>query len=254
MGSRSSFGIRFSDEASELRAWNTEDTETLRNAFCLADESPGDAVLGDAYIAQVKSVADGLVSRVSSRWSAMEAEAREIEEVAVKLVSSKDETVSAKASQIRDTTRTLSKSLKNITEGRLRGSNNPKIRARIEYGKAQHDATQNSLCRDSNEIRLPSGRQMDCVIASPSACEVVEIKPDNTRARGKGGKQVDDYLSEIRSMFSKVVDKTDKERAALFEGRMSIFLRCMRPDSINISGDVVVYPYCPSAEDVSESP
>ncbi|MBC7673917.1 MAG: hypothetical protein H7247_15975, partial [Polaromonas sp.] len=245
----------FSNEASELRRWDDEDTETLRNLFCQAEESFGDSTEGAKYEAAAKAVADGLVSRVSARWSALKAEQADIAALATKLLASKDEDVQTRASTIRTNTGTIFSSLKNINEGRLYGSNNPKIRSKIEYGKSQHLTEQNNLCSGNAEITLWSGSRIDCVVAAGGVCSIYEIKPENSRAKEKGMLRAEQYENEVLEAFATVSSKTEADRAARFEGRRAIFLKCIDSNNaMKVTHDVRTYPYCPATAEIADGP
>ena len=192
---------------------------------------------------------------MSSRWSALKAEHADIIALTAKLLASKDEDVQTRASTIRTNTGTIFSSLKNINEGRLYGSNNPKIRSKIEYGKSQHVSEQNNLCSGNAEISLWSGSRIDCVVVRGGTCTIYEIKPGNSRAMSTGLRRANDYAAEVEAEYAAVANKTPPERAAKFDGRRAVFLSCVDANNtLRITPAVHPYPYCPTLAEVTDGP
>jgi hypothetical protein len=67
--------------------------------------------------------------------------------------------------------------LDRVKEGVMNGSNNPTIRARMDYGKQKHKDMQSSFSCDEKETVLSSGRP-DCIKFDQDDCKVIELKPD----------------------------------------------------------------------------
>lgn len=243
----------FTAEASELRRWDDEDTETLRNLFCNAEESPGDDDAGAAYESESKAVADRLVSRVQSRWTQLNSEASDMTALATKLIAIKDEDAQTKASTIRANVGTTISGLRSLNDARVRGSNNPKIRAKIEYGKSQHASLQGSSSNcDVSEVSLPSGRRIDCVKVNSGTCWIYEIKPRNAGATSRARDQLAKYKSEVNGEFDDVRSSNGEARKNNFKGKMSLFLQCMTQDAISLNSDIIYYDYCPSSAEISD--
>jgi hypothetical protein len=88
----------------------------------------------------------------------------------------------------------------NVKNGDLLGSNNPKIRSALEYGKAKHIEMQSSYSCDEKEVTLSSGRP-DCVNFKPKDdCQVIEFKP-STVGESAAQTQASRYLSDVRDKF-----------------------------------------------------
>ena len=83
----------------------------------------------------------------------------------------------------------------------------------------------------ANEYQIPDGR-IDCLNISDGHCEVIEIKPNNEKARAKGRDQLDRYKSTITSM------QADGKLTTLLE-------RCVTNGQINITYEVETYEFCP---------
>ncbi|MEQ8936226.1 MAG: hypothetical protein RIE56_10595, partial [Amphiplicatus sp.] len=92
------------------------------------------------------------------------------------------------------------KTLSNLKEGVMKGTNNPKIRAALEYGKQQHKDMQWRLGCDHSEVSVSGGRA-DCVkFDSSYGCVVIEIKP-STYDESKAMDQARRYIDGLKTMF-----------------------------------------------------
>jgi len=89
--------------------------------------------------------------------------------------------------------------LDRVKDGVMNGSNNPTIRARMEWGKLQHVAMQSSRSCDEKEVALSSGRP-DCIKFDQDDCKVIEFKPD-TYKTGDAKDQAERYLRDVRDRF-----------------------------------------------------
>ncbi len=113
--------------------------------------------------------------------------------------------------------------------GILQGVQNAKVRARIQVGIDKHAQLQSGCT--AHEYEIPGGR-IDCLNISDGSCEVIEIKPNNEKARAKGRDQLDGYKSTIERM------KSDNNLTALLQ-------RCVKDDQLNVKYEVEVYEFCP---------
>lgn len=95
--------------------------------------------------------------------------------------------------------------LDRVKDGVMNGSNNPTIRARMDYGKQKHKDLQASFSCDEKEINLSSGRP-DCIKFDQGDCKVIEFKPD-TYNDSDARSQASRYLNDVRDRFK------DDERA-----------------------------------------
>lgn len=89
--------------------------------------------------------------------------------------------------------------LDRVKEGVMNGSNNPTIRARMEYGKDRHKSLQSSRSCDEREVVLSSGRP-DCIKFETDACKVIEFKPD-TWSESAAREQAARYIDDVRRRY-----------------------------------------------------
>jgi len=120
-----------------------------------------------------------------------------------------------------------SRSLTNIKDGTMKGTNNPKIRAKLEYGKKKHEELQRSC--DESEVSVSGGRA-DCVNFDKDACSVIEFKP-NTYTESEAKNQAARYLDGIRSKYrtdSRAVEncKKDSDGDPIFEAKGQLYTAC----------------------------
>ncbi len=225
----------------ELREWYSQDTRSVRDAFCSLEESPGDSTEGNAYEAAVNQIANRMRDRIAPRWKDLEAEATRIISVADRLTKVKNDKASKSATKLQTETQKTVNSVNNILKSELNGSNDPEIRARMETGKNEHKRIQadSSKCTMS-EVTFGS-RRVDCIRVDGNNCYVVEIKPNNSKAITKGEKQVEDGIGEIRKLLAgkaKKVELTEK---------LEVFRSCFDESvrEANLKREVRVYEYCP---------
>ena len=183
-------------------------------AACIAKD------LRDKIVDRVKREYDRTVddgSRVLDDLGHLESEAKSARERA-KDLESNDETKS-EASQLRQdiekSQEAIAKlferlnsdrnTLDRVKEGVMNGSNNPTIRARMDYGKQKHKDMQSSFSCDEKEIVVSSGRP-DCIKFEQDNCKVIEFKPD-TYSVGQAEAQARGYIEDVRNRFK------DAERA-----------------------------------------
>ncbi len=113
--------------------------------------------------------------------------------------------------------------------GILQGVQNAKVRSRLQIGIDKHARLQTGCT--ALEYEIPGGR-IDCLNASEGHCEVIEIKPNNEKARAKGRDQLDRYKATIVGLHA------DNKLPGLLE-------RCVKDGELNIEYDVEVYEFCP---------
>jgi hypothetical protein len=108
------------------------------------------------------------------------------------------------------------KSLTNIKNGVMLGSNNPRLRAAMDWGKAKHEYNQR-IC-DEKEVSLSSGRP-DCVSFRKDACAVWEFKP-STVGESAAKSQAERYLSDVRRYFK---DDSRAKQNCKYENDLPVF-------------------------------
>lgn len=224
-------------EVKKLRELTQQDREEIRKVMCSAGEYEVDQ--------KVKEVADRWANNISSVYSTILGQADRLQRRADDIKKRAPKAAPKLIRAIQDNLATLEK-LKNYE---LQGSNNPKIRTKLEYGKSKHRDMQSgcsykeleissSYC--SNAIRPGSGCSVDCVQTS-STCTIIEIKPNNSRARDDGDSQVRSYEEGLRQWHR-------KDKASLFS-KYSSLQQCEKSDGsgLELRTEVRTYDFCPSS-------
>lgn len=205
-----------------MRSFDKERLAELVTQVCKLDieqdNDEGDQIakdLSDRAIERVRREYDATVDagsnvfdelgRVESEGKSLHSRARDLE--------SKDE-VKDDARRLRDeieklmeaNTRNFEKiksdrgTLDHVNEGvKLRGANNPLIRARMEFGKEMHKKLQSDRGCHEKEVTLSSGRP-DCIRFDPGDCKVIEFKPD-THSTSDAKDQAKKYLDDVRARY-----------------------------------------------------
>lgn len=119
------------------------------------------------------------------------------------------------------------KAITNIRDGVMNGSNNPRIRAAMDWGKAKHEYNQR-ICNEK-EISLYSGRP-DCITFQRDSCIVWEFKP-STVGESAAKSQAERYLSDVQRYFKDDVRakdncKKDSNGLPIFEARGQTYPAC----------------------------
>ncbi len=119
------------------------------------------------------------------------------------------------------------RTLSNLKEGVINGSNNPRIRAAMEYGKEKHQYNQR-ICEEK-ELSLSSGRP-DCVSFQKDSCAVWEFKPD-TYSESEARSQAERYVRDVQDRFRddrRALEncKKDSSGRPIFEARGVTYPAC----------------------------
>jgi hypothetical protein len=122
-------------------------------------------------------------------------------------------------------------SLENVKNGTMNGSNNPRIRAAMDWGKAKHVYNQR-IC-DKKEITLSSGRP-DCITFNRDECTVWEFKPSSV-GESAARSQAERYLSDVARYFrddprAQENCKKDSDGNPIFEARGQTYPACTPND------------------------
>ena len=122
------------------------------------------------------------------------------------------------------------KSLTNVRDGVIAGSNNPRIRAAMDWGKAKHEYNQR-ICHEK-EVSLSSGRP-DCISFHREACAVWEFKPSSV-GESAARSQAERYLSDVQRYFkddsrAKENCKKDSNGLPIFEAKGVTYEACKPP-------------------------
>ena len=236
------------DESVKLRAMDKDQLNDLVTQICKLDiERDDDEAerlakdLRDKVVERVKreyerTVDDG--SHVLDDLGRLEGEAKSARERAKEL-EGKDET-KAEAEQLRQeiekTQAAIAKlferlnsdrsTLDRVKEGVMNGSNNPTIRARMDYGKQKHKDMQSSFGCDEKESVLSSGRP-DCIKFEQGDCKVIEFKPD-TYSESDARAQAARYISDVRDRFKddERAKRCKQENGPVFRAAAELYSAC----------------------------
>lgn len=220
-------------EARKVREMSTTTRDEIRKAMCEA---------GEYEVAQkVNEVADKWARDVASALGTLTGQGDRLVERA-----NADKLKKYKGSaEVRGNVAKQIETLQKLKSYEMLGANNPKVKARLEWGNKRHDELQGSIgCQYkeakvehcNNAIRPGSGCRADCVVVSGSTCRVVEIKPDSSKGKEEGRPQVQAYTKGFRDWFA-------ADRKGLFETYPEM-KRCAPDDTLRIDDDVVFYDFC----------
>jgi gas vesicle protein len=122
------------------------------------------------------------------------------------------------------------RTLDRVKDGVMNGSNNPTIRARMDYGKEKHKEMQDRFRCDEREVVLSSGRP-DCIKFETDRCVVIEFKP-STYSTSDAQRQATGYIDDVRRKF-KDDDRAKKCRrddsGPIFEAVGETYTACRAP-------------------------
>lgn len=224
-------------EIQKLRSFSTQDRDEMRKAMCFAGEYEMET--------KIREIADRWASSIGSGYGTALGQAdrllRRTEDVKKRAPKS--------APKLDQAIRAVIKSLENLSNYELKGSNNPKIRAKLEYGKRAHDEKQGSCSYKElaisssycdNRIRPGSGCRVDCVMTS-STCTIYEIKPDSDTAKSEGNTQLVQYRQGLENWYA-------KDSVSLFSAYPNV-KQCERDGRLELRTELVTYSFCPSSAD-----
>lgn len=123
------------------------------------------------------------------------------------------------------------KTLDNVKDGVMKGANNPKIRAAMEYGKQKHQDLQRDRECAEKEVVLDSGRRPDCITFEKDACVVWEFKPDSTFTESSAADVAQGYVADVQEKFKddpRAIEncKKDSDGRPVFEARGQVYEAC----------------------------
>lgn len=116
----------------------------------------------------------------------------------------------SQAGRILDAMKTEAERLEKLKNGAWRGANNPLIQFAIEYGRQKHEdmGRSSDFYCDVVDKDIPGAEgRPDCI--SARRCMVYEFKPDNDRAKGEGGKQLDRYVPAVNQYYSNFINRKE---------------------------------------------
>jgi len=215
----------FVNNFSELKRLSRSELELLVRAICDAEEEDRRSVSRDA--------AYTLKSKVSSEYDKLQRQKDEaLTNIAKVLSDEKFRDKHSRTKEYEGKVKETWSSIERMTSS-VRGANHPVVAYMLETGQEEHRRYQsNSSNCTVAEHTLPSGRA-DCIYAS--SCEVIELKPNNYRARSKGREQAERYARSL--------NEDPREREKLIE-KSSNFRSCQK-----FSWRVMCYTLCPEFDD-----
>jgi hypothetical protein len=222
-GSVSDMANTFFDSSRKLRELDKAELEQLIEKVCAMDLGPN----ADEERRLAESLQDNVVERVSSSYkdayqageranNALRQARKDIDVLVknIKPLTSIDQVKDAASSLLRDATALQEnaerlqvkfaddeKSLTNVSNGTMNGSNKPKIRAAMVYGVEKHKEL---TCPDpfKKEVELPSGKKADCVSFAKDNCAVYEFKPDKNFTESSAADWAKaKYLNEVTEFY-----------------------------------------------------
>jgi hypothetical protein len=205
----------------DLAAQYVVNADKVRLAICDGDE--------EQIVSRVEAAELSAQGNLKGGYETLDKELDQLIERAGKLEN--DGAVGADARKWRGVMRGAKTRLAKVLQdgGILQGVQNAKVRARLQVGIDNHARLQTGCT--ANEYQIPGGR-IDCLNISDGSCEVIEIKPNNEKARAKGRDQLAGYKSTIERM------KTDNNLTELLQ-------RCVKDGQLNVTYEVEVYEFCP---------
>lgn len=239
---------KYLEHSVSLRRMDKDQLNTLVTQICALDIPRDD----DAAMQTAVSLRDKVVDQVNREYTSTDAEGLDVLRLIGGLmddITNLDHRVQAlveKGSEVSDDAKSLladvdgsakqldnlfeklradHDALSNVMDGVMNGSNNPIIRATMQYGIEQHKKLQSDKECSSAEDVLSSGRP-DCVIFKQDDCQIWEFKPDTYSDN--------DALSQAEKYVKDLQEKYDQQDAAKV---------CKRNDDGKIQFSLHAYRY-----------
>lgn len=230
---------RWVQRLKDLQRWHQAGEEAIAKALCEPDE---DEARYDIEEGVVLDAASRVKSKLKAEWDTVSELAKDLQERLAPLEKSPDPKQAEQARKLATTVKRRMKTLERSIQGSgvLRGSNNPRVRTRLEVGKKEHERLQRdrSLCHVA-EVTLPGkSMRLDCVRVDGRECVIVEIKPDTPAAERKGRKRLGDYQKAVEDLWSR--------SRSTFKGKLDVFNKCVDPGGAKLRLDTQLktYPFC----------
>ena len=221
-------------DARKVREMTDQDHKELRDVMCTQGVDEQDIT------DKVNALADRWASQISSAYGTLLGQSDRLLDRATsdKLAKYKG------AKEVFDGINANRVTLAKIKNSDLQGSNNPKIKVKMQYGTNYHASWSCSgykefpISKDycDNAIRSGSNCIADCLVTG-STCKILELKPDNQAARDMGDKQREAYRAGLKTWFEKDKDSLLKDYPNVAS--------CIRDGQIATDSDLVTYKFCP---------
>lgn len=212
---------KYLEQSRGLRSFDGDKLKELVNQLCRLDIEPNDSevdrVVKDLIDKSVDTVRRnyddtsragydmiGQLEKLLDQVKAVRNRAKElssqdaIKDGASRLIDDAQKLIET-ADRLMEKTQTDFKSLDNVKQGTMYGANNPRIRAKMEYGKEMHLQLQSSRSCDEREVVLSSGRP-DCIKFVENDCQVIEFKPD-TYSSNDAESQARRYIDDVSHKY-----------------------------------------------------
>ncbi|MEO7732413.1 MAG: hypothetical protein ABIY55_15700 [Kofleriaceae bacterium] len=220
----------FKSRQQDLRKLDPEETRRVVTAICEADE--------DARKDSGRDASERVAREVNDKMSELERLRNDASKLLDDVINDdnlKDNRDDAK--RLKDDVATRWDMIERMSRS-LRGANHPVVAFMLEQGQRAHKDRQGDC--HASEVELPSGRA-DCLMASGGdTCTVIELKPNNSRAIGKGVDQARRY----RDSLNDELKKPDSDIIKKLINTRSDFAKCKKFEL-----QVDCYRLCP---DISE--
>jgi hypothetical protein len=227
---------RYEDLKAGFRAYK-QSASLFRQTLENRSKAIRDAICNDEdWESKVVQITDGRISQYQSEWDRLHAQRdRLLNEIDQLIRDSRNQTLPAFKRNIVE----YLNPLQPAKDRELRGSRDPVVKAHIDAGNAEHESRISSC--DVKRSRLPDGTEPDCI----KGCVVIEIKPHNTAAVAKGGRQVAEYKRKLEEMFA-----NDPTTVTSSSSKWHTLTRCVQTGSDGKSRLVLdarteTYPFCP---------
>ena len=211
----------FLEDSRDVRSLDKAELEKLITAICGLDVERNDDEadrLAKSLVEKASTTAEGSWKDVTDEGHEAYDEADDVIEDLEDLVddinsvSETDANKSARSSLMDQVKRSLDdvkriqaklnedfRALENVKDGVMKGSNNPTIRARMEYGKRMHTEMQSRFYCDAKEIVLSDGSRPDCVLFVKDACRIYEFKPDTNSSGAQ--REAEEYIEGVQKYY-----------------------------------------------------
>jgi hypothetical protein len=224
----------------DLRKLTPDELRRVVKAVCEVDENERKDVGRDA----ADRVADKVKSELSSLERMRDDAYKAIDEVLADqdLKSNHDG-----AKRLRDEVADRWKSIETMARTAMRGGNHPLVSYMALNGIEEHQNYQrNSSNCHAYEIETGS-RRADCLRADGDTCYVIELKPNNSRARDKGTQQARDSASDLNKELAKMAKGEGSSVMQALISKRSDFAKCKR-----FEPKLRCYTLCPEVNDEGE--
>lgn len=214
---------RFVDHARDLRRLDIDQLRALVQAICDAEEDDRRSVAREA--------AERARDKVTYEFDKLKREKDDaLATIAAVMNDAAFREKHSRAGQFKQRVEETWDSVHRMTE-KVRGANHPVVSYMLETGQQAHrDRQSNSSYCHEAEFSMDSGRA-DCLYASGSSCDVVELKPKNNKAVSKGRDQVRRYERELNGPDSsarrRLIERNSRFKdCKSFESRVDCYKLC----------------------------